>query len=69
MIDKIIEEDIEMIDIVITIEAGIDQEKGHSQEIIVVAEIILPLDSRIGGQNRDCPTVGQYLTRDQTLYI
>ena len=29
----------------------------------------LPLDSRIGGQNRDCPTVGQYLTRDQTKYM
>ena len=30
----------------------------------------LPLDSRIGGQNRDsCATVGQYLTRDQTKYI
>ena len=30
----------------------------------------LPLDSRIGGQNRDsCPTVGQYLTREQTNYI
>ena len=30
----------------------------------------LPLDSRIGGQNRDsCPTVGQYLTRDQTNFI
>ena len=29
----------------------------------------LPLDSRIGGQNRDGPTVGQYLTRDQTKYI
>ena len=29
----------------------------------------LPLDSRIGGQNRDSPTVGQYLTRDQTKYI
>ena len=30
----------------------------------------LPLDSRTGGQNRDsCPTVGQYLTRDQTNYI
>ena len=28
-----------MIDIMITIEARIDQEKGHSQEIIVVAEI------------------------------
>ena len=39
MEDKIIEEDIETIDIMIIIEAGIDQEKGHSQEIIVVAEI------------------------------
>ena len=29
----------------------------------------LPLDSGIGGQNRDSPTVGQYLTRDQTKYI
>ena len=29
----------------------------------------LPLDSRIGGENRDCPTVGQYLTRVQTKYI
>ena len=29
----------------------------------------LPLDTRIGGQNRDCPTVGQYLNRDQTKYI
>ena len=39
MVDKIIEEDIEMIDIMITIEAGIDQEKEHLQEITVVAEI------------------------------
>ena len=39
MIDKIVEEDIEMTDIMIIIEAGIDQGKGHSQEIIVVAEI------------------------------
>ena len=31
--------------------------------------IFLPLDSRIGGQARDSPTVGQYLTRDQTRYI
>ena len=37
--DEIVEEDIEMIDIMIIIEAGIDQERGHSQEIIVVAEI------------------------------
>ena len=29
----------------------------------------LPLDSWIGGQNRNSPTVGQYLTRDQTKYI
>ena len=28
----------------------------------------LPLDSRIGGQNRDSLTVGQYLTRDQSTY-
>ena len=39
MEDKIIGEDIVMIDIMIIIEAGTDQEKGHSQEIIVVAEI------------------------------
>ena len=36
--DKIIEEDIEMIDIMIIIEAGTSQEKEHLQEIIVVAE-------------------------------
>ena len=30
----------------------------------------LPLNSRISGQNRDsCPTVGQYLTTEQTNYI
>ena len=30
----------------------------------------LPLDSRIGGQGRDDhPTVGQFLTREQTKYI
>ena len=29
----------------------------------------LPSDSRIGGQNRDSPIVGLYLTRDQTKYI
>ena len=29
----------------------------------------LPLDSRIGRQNRDSLTVGQYLTRNQTKYI
>ena len=39
MEDKIVEEDIERVGIMIIIEAGIDQEKGHSQEIIVMAEI------------------------------
>ena len=39
MEDKILEENIEMIEIMIIIEAGIDQEKGHSQEIMVVVEI------------------------------
>ena len=30
----------------------------------------LPLDSRIGGQDRyNHPTVGQFLTREQTRYI
>ena len=29
----------------------------------------LPLDSRIGGQNKESLTVGKYLTRDQTRYI
>ena len=30
----------------------------------------LPLDSRIGGQDRyNCPTVGQFLTREQAVYI
>ena len=38
MVDKI-EKAIEMIDIMITTEVGKDKEKGHSQEIIVVAEI------------------------------
>ena len=37
MEDKIIEAAIQMIDIMIIIEAGIDQEKGHSQEITIVA--------------------------------
>ena len=40
MEDKIVEEDIEMIDIMNTIEAETGQEKGYLQEIIVVvAEI------------------------------
>ena len=30
----------------------------------------LPLDSKIGGPDRySCPTVGQFLTREQTRYI
>ena len=29
----------------------------------------LPLDSRIGGQNKENLTIGQYLTRDHTIYI
>ena len=34
------------------------------------ATTFLLLDFRIGGQSRDgCPTVGQYLTRDQTRYV
>ena len=39
MVDKIIEDAIEMIDIMTPIEIGIDQEKEHLQEIIVMAEI------------------------------
>ena len=39
MEDKTIEEDVEIIVMMIIIEAGTDQEKGHSQDIIVVAEI------------------------------
>ena len=34
------------------------------------ATTFLPLDSRIGDQSRDGhPTIGQYLTRDQTKYV
>ena len=34
------------------------------------AATFLPLDVKTGGQNKDSnPTVGQYLTRDQTRYI
>ena len=39
MEDKIVEEDIEMIDIMITIEAETGQEKGHLQEIVIIAEM------------------------------
>ena len=54
MQDKIIEEDIEMIDIMIIIEAGTDQEKGHLQEIIVVAEIEVQVTV---GQDQDLKLV------------
>ena len=39
MENKILEEDIEVIEIMIIIEVGIDQDKGHSQEVTLVAEI------------------------------
>ena len=39
MEDKIVEENIEMIGMMVTIEAGIDQEKGHFQEIIAIIGI------------------------------
>ena len=38
MVDRIIEETIEMKDIMTSIQTGIGQEKGHLQEITVVAE-------------------------------
>ena len=37
-----------MIDMMIIIEAGIDQEKGHSQEIIVVARIEVQVTVDLG---------------------
>ena len=37
--DKIVEESIEMIGMMVTIEVGIDQEKGHFQETIVITGI------------------------------
>ena len=39
MEDKIVEEDIEMIDIMITTEAESGQEKGYLPRIIIAAEI------------------------------
>ena len=39
MEDKIVEADIELIDIMITIETEMGQEKGYLQEIVIVAEI------------------------------
>ena len=48
MEDKIIEKDIEMIDIMIIIESGTDQEKGHSQEIIIELEIEVQVTVDLG---------------------
>ena len=48
MEDKIIEEDREMIDITIIIGAGIDQEKGHLQEIIIAVEIEVQVTVDLG---------------------
>ena len=39
MEDKTVEENIEMIGMMVTIEAGTDQEKGHFQEIIAIIGI------------------------------
>ena len=41
MVDKIAEESIKMtvIGMIVTIEVGIDQERGHCQEVIVVKEL------------------------------
>ena len=43
MEDKIVEENIEMIYVVIIIEAGIGQEKGHLQEVMVIIGIEVPV--------------------------
>ena len=43
MEDKIVEENIEMIYVMIIIEAQIDQEKGHLQEIKVIIGIEVPV--------------------------
>ena len=39
MKDKIVEENIEMIGKMVAIEVGVDQEKGHFQEIIAIIGI------------------------------
>ena len=39
MEDKILEENIEMIGVMVITEVGTDQEKGHFQEIIAIIEI------------------------------
>ena len=43
MEDKIVEENIGIIGIIIIIDAGIDQEKGHSQGIMVTIGIEVPV--------------------------
>ena len=43
MEDKIVEENIEMIGVMIIIEVGIGQEKGHLQEIMVILGIEVPV--------------------------
>ena len=48
MEDKIVEEDTEVIDIMIIIEAETGQEKGHLQEIIVVAGIEVQVTVDLG---------------------
>ena len=52
--DKVVEGNIEMIGMMITTEVGIGQEKDHSQEIIVVAEIEA---QAIVGQDQDLEPV------------
>ena len=43
MEDKIVEENIEMIGVMIIIEVGIGQEKGHLQESMVILGIEVPV--------------------------
>ena len=50
MEDKIVEENIEMIGMMVTIEVGTDQEKGHFQEIIAIIGIE---DQVIADQDQD----------------
>ena len=39
MEDNIVEENIEMIGVMVTVDVGTDQEKGHFQEIIAIIGI------------------------------
>ena len=59
MEDKIAEGSIEMtvIGVMVTIEVGIDQERGHSQEVIVVTE--LEVQATVGlGQDLELVLIG-----------